>query len=1666
MNKKSTRLLSFILTFLIIFSIFDFGIFNEKVLAKDKEISTQASIDPRQVEVSPGESFKINITSEKGNYLAYKSKIPGMKYGKMRIGEGMKITIPKDTMLGSYELTDIEIYDVNERALLAFPEALRSQKIDQQIKFKTDKVCDLPNVKIIVKHKNEDTNVHNIILNKQSLELREGENFKLIATVLPENATNKEVIWTSSDDSIVKISNEGDITAFKTGEATIKVGTVNGKNLNECKIVVKPKEETKVDEENKASSHIEVRVEGVNNTLFHKNIPVKDEVYVKDLISNALGEENIEGLDSNFIESIFKEKKTASSGWMYYLVDNNGDVLQGDSINIQKIKNVNGNYYKEMVWYMAKWVGGITNVPKINIECTGNNYKFRITEQNAMFGIEPKPSKDVNVKVEGIGEYKTDEKGEVSFKVTGGEHKVHIYKNSKDSGREEYSAIVRQSFIIMGETSEEENKLEDIIKDIKKYYEDNDNESYLNVLSFNHINFGEKKEFKLQNSNNAAAIADNIMGIIAIGKNPYSYKGINYVKQLTDSQKEDGKFIIGRNDKNSITAQSETIIALDMASAKYDVDKALKALISSVEDGKHEDIDSTTKVLIALSKHKDVKGVVDLINFCLNNLKEKQLEGGGFDYLELGNSPYSTASAIQALVAVGEDPLSEKWSKGGKNPLNALLACKVSDNGFEMAEGMGGGFSDITATNLAFAAIADLYKQQSMYSRFLFKIEEKPDSNKVINEEIESIKSYYKEISNYDYSTILGLNAAGVDVKNLEGKISLKNKDSIKLLSQDVISIIGVGKNPRNYNGKNYVKELINALKNSNDPKNKYMLSSSYFYGLLAISMASVDDEDINMVIEKIKNQYKIDKFKTINDAPLAIISLSPYKDKDGVKEIISSCIDYLKAQQLENGTFTLDEEEYKDGDGEHTALAIEALIAAGEDPLCEKWSKNGKTPLDGLLSFKVGNGYIYNSKFGTLDQDRYTGIALRALLSLKNEKTIFETLKIEYDPEKDKTNIIRELMNDLKEEYNFKENYDFSEALALNYSNDNNAENLRNISEKYKIIKDCKTVSDIAKNIMGITARENNPKNFDGKNYIEMLIKCQIKDGKNKGKFMLSKEDETNPSTQAYSIIALDMVNGKYDKESAINALVEMSKNVEYADISTTAIVITALSNHNNAENIDKVIKSSIKFIKNKQNDAGGFDENGQKNNLITTSIVIQALVANKIDIFSEEWTKSGNTMLDFIIKFKNSNGVENDLINKQVFMALADLYKGTSMFKTIRVVGSIDFDGILNELKNYYEVKDNKYNYIQALSLNKLGMDKNIIQSRLQLREDEPEYLNYDSPTTNHAKNIIAILSAGLDPKDYKGKNYVQELRNSQNDKGEFRLTKGEGFSAISQAYSIIALDMCKEGYYLESAVGILKKSLAEKGSYRLGRLAPAMIALSNHRDMQGVDIILNNCTSSLKNLQMDNGEFSQSGREDDEICSEDTAEAIQALVAVGEDVLSPKWQKNGKTSVDALMKYKVGDHFIYDRIKSGYEDYTDEATGMVFAALVDVYKGESMFKALNTSNPNTENPEKSKDFQIKQLTKATEFKLGEEAKITVEATNNSGADKKASVIIALYNDNNKIVDYLALKNVIKPGEKVELEGIMNLPKLGQYKVKAFVWDSLEEMNSLSEVIEIPVQ
>lgn len=79
--------------------------------------------------------------------------------------------------------------------------------------------------------------VTGVTLDQTELSLYTGESKPLTATVEPADATNQDVTWSSSDDTIATVK-DGTVTAVGAGEATITVTTADGGKQATCKVKV------------------------------------------------------------------------------------------------------------------------------------------------------------------------------------------------------------------------------------------------------------------------------------------------------------------------------------------------------------------------------------------------------------------------------------------------------------------------------------------------------------------------------------------------------------------------------------------------------------------------------------------------------------------------------------------------------------------------------------------------------------------------------------------------------------------------------------------------------------------------------------------------------------------------------------------------------------------------------------------------------------------------------------------------------------------------------------------------------------------------------------------------------------------------------------------------------------------------------------------------------------------------------------------------------------------------------------------------------------------------------------------------------------------------------------------------------------------------------------
>ncbi len=83
--------------------------------------------------------------------------------------------------------------------------------------------------------------VESMTLNREKWNCKVGESLTLSATVLPGNATDKAIVWTSSNEDIATVDDNGNVSTHAVGEATITASATDGSRVSaSCHVTVNP----------------------------------------------------------------------------------------------------------------------------------------------------------------------------------------------------------------------------------------------------------------------------------------------------------------------------------------------------------------------------------------------------------------------------------------------------------------------------------------------------------------------------------------------------------------------------------------------------------------------------------------------------------------------------------------------------------------------------------------------------------------------------------------------------------------------------------------------------------------------------------------------------------------------------------------------------------------------------------------------------------------------------------------------------------------------------------------------------------------------------------------------------------------------------------------------------------------------------------------------------------------------------------------------------------------------------------------------------------------------------------------------------------------------------------------------------------------------------------
>ncbi len=172
--------------------------------------------------------------------------------------------------------------------------------------------------------------VYDITLDSNELTLTAGDTAELTATVLPENADNKNVVWSSDNEDVAVVDN-GTVTAVSAGQANITAASQENPDISAvCAVTVEEPEYVPVEGISLESEKIVMKVgekAAINATVLPENATNKKLYW-------ASADEDVATVEDGVVTAL-------SEGIAVIIVypDDNGDIIEGCSVIV-----TNGEY--------------------------------------------------------------------------------------------------------------------------------------------------------------------------------------------------------------------------------------------------------------------------------------------------------------------------------------------------------------------------------------------------------------------------------------------------------------------------------------------------------------------------------------------------------------------------------------------------------------------------------------------------------------------------------------------------------------------------------------------------------------------------------------------------------------------------------------------------------------------------------------------------------------------------------------------------------------------------------------------------------------------------------------------------------------------------------------------------------------------------------------------------------------------------------------------------------------------------------------------------------------------------------------------------------------------------------------------------------------------------
>lgn len=159
-----------------------------------------------------------------------------------------------------------------------------------------------------------------IILDRYELNLEIGGTFRLEATVVPYNAINKQVTWSSGDTGVATVDNNGLVTVVGEGAAIITATTVDGNHKAHCVVNGPSEDEIQVADPDDPIKEKEQEV--LNEPEIEQQYPIeKEEPAVVPGITDEDNDEKPEKSDISSVGKPSTDEPSSATGKLQHLAE-------------------------------------------------------------------------------------------------------------------------------------------------------------------------------------------------------------------------------------------------------------------------------------------------------------------------------------------------------------------------------------------------------------------------------------------------------------------------------------------------------------------------------------------------------------------------------------------------------------------------------------------------------------------------------------------------------------------------------------------------------------------------------------------------------------------------------------------------------------------------------------------------------------------------------------------------------------------------------------------------------------------------------------------------------------------------------------------------------------------------------------------------------------------------------------------------------------------------------------------------------------------------------------------------------------------------------------------------------------------------------------------------